>query len=60
MWPTVVEDKPEQVWVIGKGVSKAIAGMPGIRSDRVISQPQDRDRAQHLDGLRRLCTACSA
>ena len=59
VWPTVAEEEPEQVWVIGKGVYKAIAGLPGIRSDRVISQPQDRDRAQHLDGLRRLSLACS-
>ena len=59
VWPTVAEDKPEQVWVIGKGVYAAIAGLPGLQSDRVISQPQDRNHAQYLDGLRQLCLACA-
>jgi len=52
--PTFADDAPEQVWVIGKGVLAALAGLPGIDPGRVISQPQDRNRAQHLEGLQRL------
>jgi hypothetical protein len=53
------DDEPEQVGVIGTGLYKAIDGLAGIRSDRVISQPQDRNQVLHLDGLRRLRAACS-
>jgi hypothetical protein len=53
VWPSVAADHPEEVWVIGQGVARALAGMPGIDSRRVISQP--RDHARHVDGLRRLC-----
>lgn len=57
VWPMVASDDPHQVWVIGKGVASALSGLPGVDARRVISQPQDRDRTQHLDGLRRLCDA---
>ncbi len=54
VWPSFEKDAPEQVWVIGKGVLAALAGLPGIDPACVISQPQDRNRAQHLAGLERL------
>jgi hypothetical protein len=54
VWPSVADDPPGQVWVIGKGVAAALAGLPGITPTHVISQPQDRNREQHLDGLSRL------
>lgn len=54
VWPTFADDAPEQVWVIGKGVLAALTGLPGIDPGCVISQPQDRNRAQHLEGLQRL------
>jgi hypothetical protein len=52
--PSFAGDAPEQIWVIGKGVLRALAGLPGIDPLCVISQPQDRNRAQHLEGLERL------
>jgi len=52
--PSFADDAPEQIWVIGKGVLRALAGLPGIDPLCVISQPQDRNRAQHLEGLERL------
>ena len=52
--PNFADDAPEQVWVIGKGVLAALARLPGIDPGCVISQPQDRNRAQHLEGLQRL------
>lgn len=54
VWPSFAADAPEQVWVIGKGVSAALAGLPGIDPGRFITQPQDRNRAQHLEGLEHL------
>ena len=57
VWPSVRDDQPEQVWVIGRGVGKALAGMPGIDPGCVISQPQDRNQSRHRTGLRKLDTA---
>ena len=36
--PGVAADGP-QVWIIGRTVAKALRGLPGIRTDRVIMQP---------------------
>lgn len=53
-----VKDEPiEQVWVIGQGVGRALAGLPLIDSSRVISQPQDRDAARYHSDLTRLVRA---
>jgi hypothetical protein len=54
VWPTVEADHPEKVWVIGRGVAGALAGLPGIDPDRVITQPQDREPGRHLAGLARM------
>lgn len=54
VWSGVAEDDPEQVWVIGRGVGRALHGLPMIRDDRVISQPQDRDAARRAADLRHL------
>lgn len=51
VWPTVEADHPEKAWVIGRGVAGALAGLPGIDPDRVITQPQDREPGRHLAGL---------
>lgn len=55
VWPGVEPDPPDAVWVIGRGVGRALAGLPGIRAERIISQPQDRDRARFLADVQRLC-----
>lgn len=54
VWPRVARDQPEQVWVIGRGVGRALRGLPMIREDRIISQPQDRDAARFKGGIARL------
>jgi hypothetical protein len=51
VWPSVANDKPKKVWVIGTGVASALAGLPGIPSERVITQPQDRVPGRHRQGL---------
>jgi len=50
VWPSVAADSPAKVWVIGSGVYQALAGLRGINSTRVITQPQDRT-GQHRQGL---------
>jgi hypothetical protein len=57
VWPSVRNDRPEQVWVIGRGVGKALASLPGIDPEHVISQPQDRDQSRYRTGFRKLETA---
>jgi hypothetical protein len=59
VWPGVAGDEPDQVWVIGRGVGRALHGLPMIRADRVISQPQDRDVQRYREDLARLCDALS-
>jgi len=54
VWPEVRGDNVEQVWVVGRGVAEALAGLPMISSDRVISQPQDRNRDRYRSDLSRL------
>jgi hypothetical protein len=57
VWPSVQNDRPEQVWVIGRGVGKALAGLPGIHPEHVISQPQDRNQSRYRTGFRKMRTA---
>jgi hypothetical protein len=57
VWPSVRNDQPEHVWVIGRGVGKALAGLPGIDPERVISQPQDRNQSRYRTGFRNMQTA---
>jgi hypothetical protein len=52
VWPSVAGDNPEQVWVIGRGVGRALAGLPRIEAERVVSQPQDRDQGRAREGMR--------
>jgi hypothetical protein len=47
-------DKPEPVWVIGRGVGRALIGLPGIDPGRIICQPQSRDGQRYQEDLRRL------
>lgn len=54
VWPAVVADQPEQVWVVGRAVGRALQGLPGIEQARVISQPQDRDQTRFRADLARL------
>jgi hypothetical protein len=57
VWPTVADDRPEKVWVIGKGVGAALRGLPGIDPERVIVQPQgDRGTGLHRQGLKQMRT----
>ena len=60
VWPTVEHDNPEQVLVIGRMVGKALAGHPAIREDRIISQPQDRNHARYVDGLKQMAQSIRA
>jgi hypothetical protein len=54
VWPKIEKDNPEQIWVIGHGVGNALKGLPMINPQRIISQPQDRDRRRYLDGVQNL------
>jgi hypothetical protein len=54
VWPGVVKDKPDHVWVIGKGVGEALLGLPLIQEDHVISQPQDHDHVRYKRGIESL------
>lgn len=42
VWPAVKDDKPEQVWIIGKRVGDALVGCKGTSAANVIPQPQAR------------------
>ena len=55
VWPAVASDTPT-VWVIGRGVGKALSSLPMISTARVISQPQDRDVARYRSDLQRMVT----
>ena len=55
VWPAVARDKPT-VWVVGRGVGKALSPLPMISHARVISQPQDRDAARYRSDLQRMVT----
>jgi hypothetical protein len=57
VWPSVRDDQPQHIWVIGRGVGKALAGLPGIDPERVISQPQDRNQSRYRTGFRKMQTA---
>lgn len=54
VWPEVEGDRPEQVWVIGVSVGLILGDHPAIRDDRVIPQPQIRNRELHLAELARM------
>lgn len=57
VWPEFSASPPEQVWVIGRGVGEALAGLPGIDPRHVISQPGDHDVARYRDDLARMVAA---
>ena len=40
VWPSVSSEPLQQVWVIGYGVNRALAGHEVLRRSRTISQPQ--------------------
>jgi hypothetical protein len=54
VWPSVKNDAPEKVWIIGSGVMAALRGLPGIDPERTITQPQDRVPGRHREGLARM------
>jgi hypothetical protein len=54
VWPSVASEPLQQVWTIGRGVGDALAGLDGIDSSRIISQPQDRDGQRYRADLNRL------
>lgn len=59
VWPEVKSDAPEQIWVIGKTVGRALKGLPGIDERRFIIQPGAAQRAgrrpEYLAELEPLC-----
>lgn len=61
VWPGVADDAPEQVWVVGRTVGRALQGLPGIRPDRVIMQPSYVRRAgvwaEYANEVEGLCQA---
>jgi hypothetical protein len=65
VWPMVQRDRPKQVWVIGRGVGKALAtlhleGLPNEISDRwIISQPNGQNQVQYQKDLRKLVQGIS-
>lgn len=58
VWPDVAGDDPEQVWIIGRGVERALAGDPVAVRARAIHQPQSRDAEEYNRGLQALVEAC--
>lgn len=54
VWPKIEKDNPEQIWIIGRGVGNALLGLPMIAPQRIISQPQDRDKSRYLEGVQNL------
>ena len=54
VWPSIKNDRPEKLWVIGSGVMEALGGLPGIDPERTITQPQDRLPGRHREGLARM------
>ncbi len=54
VWPSVQDERAEQVWVIGKGVGRALEGHAAIRPDRVIDQPQSHHVERYRAGLDRM------
>jgi len=59
VWPEASADQPEQVWVIGGGVTDALVGLRGIEPGRSISQPQAARTTEHrqrfADDLATMC-----
>jgi hypothetical protein len=39
VWPAVKDDKPDQVWIIGKTIGKALQGCEGTSSAKIIHAP---------------------
>ena len=60
VWPGIASDEPVQVWVIGRTVAKALHGLPGIRSDRVIMQPSYVRRVGAGRSTRASSAGCAA
>ena len=59
VWPGVAADEPEQVWVIGRAVASALAGLATVDPGRVVSQPQDRDSDRYRADVARLALGLS-
>jgi hypothetical protein len=57
VWPSVANENPDLICVIGQGVFSAIGHRPELHEALVISQPQDRDNVRHRDGMARLLQA---
>lgn len=52
VWPDVEGDRPEEVWIVGRGVASALAGAAGLREIAgVIDQPQSREVARYQSGV---------
>jgi hypothetical protein len=54
VWPRVATDNPVHVWIVGRGVARALRNLPMVDERRVISQPQDRDAKRYKLDLMRL------
>jgi hypothetical protein len=54
VWPAVAADPIALTCVIGLGVHKALAGLPGLHNARVITKPQDRKPGRHREQLQAL------
>lgn len=57
VWPGVAGDRPDRVWIVGRGVGDALSGLPMLAGARVISQPQDRDAGRFRADLEELVRA---
>jgi len=60
VWPEVREDNPEQIWIIGQSVAKALRGWERFNDDHVISQPGARHVDDHRAGLDRMVGAIAS
>ena len=57
VWPSVSNENPDLICIIGQGVFSVLGHRPELREALVISQPQDRDNVRHRDGVSRLLQA---
>lgn len=62
VWPEVADEPLEQVWIIGRGVERAIREVVGRRLTGVLEQPGPGrgQHARHIEGLTRLAESVRA
>jgi hypothetical protein len=60
VWPNVMHEPLEAIWIVGRGVKKCLRGRPELESARTVSQPQDRDFERFRSDLKGMVDALDA